>query len=70
MSTIDLRSDTVTLPTADMLRAMTSAPLGDDVLGEDPTVNRLEETCSGTRRQEPRWSEVFRSGRYRRSAAY
>ena len=42
MSVIDLRSDTVTLPTADMLRAMTSAPLGDDVFGDDPTVNRLE----------------------------
>jgi len=46
MSMIDLRSDTVTLPTADMLRAMTSAPLGDDVFGEDPTVNRLEETAA------------------------
>ncbi len=46
MSTIDLRSDTVTLPTADMLRAMTSASLGDDVFGEDPTVNRLEETAA------------------------
>lgn len=47
MSGIDLRSDTVTLPTADMLRAMTSAPLGDDVFGDDPTVNRLEETAAG-----------------------
>ena len=46
MSTIDLRSDTVTLPTEDMLRAMTSAPLGDDVFGEDPTVRRLEETAA------------------------
>ena len=46
MTTIDLRSDTVTLPTADMLRAMTSAPLGDDVFGEDPTVSRLEETAA------------------------
>jgi threonine aldolase len=46
MSTIDLRSDTVTLPTADMLRAMTSAPLGDDVFGEDPTVSQLEETAA------------------------
>ena len=47
MSGIDLRSDTVTLPTADMLRAMTSAPLGDDVFGDDPTVSRLEETAAG-----------------------
>ena len=46
MSGIDLRSDTVTLPTADMLQAMTSAPLGDDVFGDDPTVNRLEETAA------------------------
>src|ERR1700761_6127926 len=46
MSKIDLRSDTVTLPTEDMLRAMTSAPLGDDVFGEDPTVRRLEEAAA------------------------
>jgi threonine aldolase len=46
VSAIDLRSDTVTLPTAGMLRAMASAPLGDDVFGDDPTVNRLEETAA------------------------
>src|SRR4029077_7714470 len=46
MSGIDLRSDTVTLPTADMLRAMTSAPLGDDVFGDEPTVSRREETAA------------------------
>jgi threonine aldolase len=40
---IDLRSDTVTRPSAGMLAAMTSAPVGDDVYGEDPTVNALEE---------------------------
>lgn len=40
--TIDLRSDTVTRPTPAMLQAMASAPVGDDVYGEDPTVNRLE----------------------------
>jgi len=39
---IDLRSDTVTRPTAEMRRAMASAEVGDDVYGEDPTVNRLE----------------------------
>ena len=39
---VDLRSDTVTLPTAEMRRAMYEAELGDDVYGEDPTVNRLE----------------------------
>jgi threonine aldolase len=42
MTAIDLRSDTVTQPTQEMLRAMTTAPLGDDVFGDDPTVNRLE----------------------------
>jgi len=40
---IDLRSDTVTRPTEDMRRVMAEAPVGDDVFGEDPMVNRLEE---------------------------
>jgi threonine aldolase len=40
---IDLRSDTVTRPTEAMRQAMLEAPVGDDVFGEDPTVNRLEE---------------------------
>ncbi|MGH9586183.1 MAG: threonine aldolase family protein [Acidobacteriaceae bacterium] len=39
---IDLRSDTVTMPTAAMRAAMAAAEVGDDVYGEDPTVNRLE----------------------------
>lgn len=42
MREIDLRSDTVTLPTPAMREAMYRAELGDDVFGEDPTVNRLE----------------------------
>lgn len=46
MSIIDLRSDTVTLPTAGMREAMARAALGDDVYGEDPTVNRLEATLA------------------------
>jgi len=46
MREVDLRSDTVTLPTAEMLEAMRSARLGDDVYGEDPTVNRLEELAA------------------------
>ena len=40
---IDLRSDTVTRPTPEMRRAMADAEVGDDVYGEDPTVNRLQE---------------------------
>lgn len=42
MRIIDLRSDTVTKPTAAMRAAMAAAEVGDDVYGEDPTVNRLE----------------------------
>ncbi|WP_341523161.1 low-specificity L-threonine aldolase [Pseudomonas sp. G.S.17] len=42
MTVIDLRSDTVTQPTTGMLAAMAQAPLGDDVYGEDPSVNTLE----------------------------
>jgi len=43
---IDLRSDTVTLPTPAMREAMARAEVGDDVFGEDPTVNRLEEMAA------------------------
>ena len=43
---IDLRSDTVTQPTESMKAAMMAAPLGDDVLGDDPTVLALQETCA------------------------
>ncbi len=43
---INLVSDTVTRPTAGMLRAMMAAEVGDDVFGEDPTVNALEATCA------------------------
>ncbi len=42
LSPVDLRSDTVTQPTAAMKRAMVEAPLGDDVFGDDPSVQRLE----------------------------
>jgi threonine aldolase len=41
-SAVDLRSDTVTKPTPEMRRAMAEAEVGDDVFGEDPTVNRLQ----------------------------
>jgi threonine aldolase len=43
---VDLRSDTVTHPTPEMRRAMADAELGDDVFGDDPTVNRLEERAA------------------------
>lgn len=46
MRVVDLRSDTVTLPTDEMLEAIRSAELGDDVYGEDPTVNRLEKLAA------------------------
>ena len=42
MRPIDLRSDTVTRPSAEMRRAMAEAPVGDDVFGDDPTVNALQ----------------------------
>src|ERR1700760_3632687 len=41
-SAVDLRSDTVTRPTAAMRAAMAAADVGDDVYGDDPTVNRLQ----------------------------
>lgn len=46
MNYIDLRSDTITKPTPAMRQAMLNAEVGDDVFGEDPTVNRLQKKCS------------------------
>lgn len=46
MGMIDLRSDTVTQPTPEMRAAMAAAPVGDDVFGDDPTVNRLQEMAA------------------------
>ena len=46
MKIIDLRSDTITLPTEEMRQAMAAAEVGDDVFGEDPTVNRLEQMAA------------------------
>lgn len=43
MKTVDLRSDTLTRPTPAMREAMMAAEVGDDVFGEDPTINRLQE---------------------------
>lgn len=48
MRKIDLRSDTVSLPSPEMRQAMATAELGDDVYGEDPTVNRLEALAAET----------------------
>ena len=45
---IDLRSDTVTRPSPGMREAMASATVGDDVFGEDPTVNLLQEVVART----------------------
>ncbi|MFC2064726.1 low-specificity L-threonine aldolase [Chloroflexota bacterium] len=47
MKIIDLRSDTVTLPTQEMREAMMNASVGDDVYGEDPTINELQEISAG-----------------------
>ena len=46
MKIVDLRSDTVTQPTPEMREAMAQAVVGDDVYGEDPTVNKLQELAS------------------------
>jgi threonine aldolase len=46
MTVIDLRSDTVTRPSDAMRRAMAEAAVGDDVFGDDPTVNRLQEVAA------------------------
>lgn len=46
MKTIDLRSDTITLPSPEMRQAILDAKLGDDVFGEDPTVNELEKEAA------------------------
>lgn len=52
MKAIDLRSDTVTRPSAAMRKAMAEAVVGDDVYGEDPTIRRLEETAAELTGQE------------------
>src|SRR5438270_11353714 len=46
LTPIDLRSDTVTQPSPAMRRAMADAAVGDDVFGDDPTVNRLQAACA------------------------
>jgi threonine aldolase len=46
MNLVDLRSDTVTKPTPEMRQAMANAEVGDDVYGDDPTINRLQEVAA------------------------
>ncbi len=52
MKVIDLRSDTVTIPTENMYREISKAPIGDDVYGDDPTVNGLEDLAAKTLNKE------------------
>ena len=53
-SQIDLRSDTVTKPSEEMRTVIASAPVGDDVYGEDPTVNALEAVALKVNVPDPR----------------
>jgi len=46
MDVIDLRSDTLTQPTEEMRQAMANAEVGDDVYGEDPSINKLQERAA------------------------
>ena len=59
----DFRSDTVTQPTPAMLQAMTSARLGDDVFGDDPTVKQLEDEVAADQSPERQltWGEFISS---------
>ena len=52
MKWIDIRSDTVTVPGEEMRRVMANAEVGDDVYGDDPTVNRLEEMSADILKKE------------------
>ena len=74
MNLIDLRSDTVTHPTPEMRAAMARAEVGDDVFGEDPTVNRLQELAAEkvarNRGRQPRGERLdFPSGDWDRPGA-
>ena len=55
MREVDLRSDTVTHPTPEMRKAMGEAEVGDDVYGDDPTLNRLEAMAAKTPGPRPYW---------------
>jgi threonine aldolase len=60
---IDLRSDTVTQPTAAMRAAMAAAPVGDDQYGEDPSTNRLQARCAELGCPPARWPTRWRCAR-------
>jgi threonine aldolase len=67
MRIIDLRSDTVTQPTPAMRRAIADAEVGDDVFGEDPTVNRLEKmaaSCHSDRQHSFPQDQTYSPGKY------
>ena len=61
MNRIDLRSDTVTLPSPAMRKAMAEAPVGDDQYGEDPSINRLQERVAQLLGKEDRKSTRLNS---------
>lgn len=60
---MDMRSDTVTKPTDEMRAAMAAAPVGDDVYGDDPTVNRLQELAAEVRATYLAWNVASWPGR-------
>ena len=65
MEIIDLRSDTVTQPTPEMREAMAEAEVGDDVYGEDPTINYLQEITA-----EMMGKEAYRLGQWGTSSRF
>jgi threonine aldolase len=67
---IDLRSDTVTRPSLEMRAAMAAAEVGDDVYGEDPTVNLLERRAAETFGREAALFVPFWIGRWRRPRCF
>ena len=58
---IDLRSDTVTMPSKEMKEFMFKAPLGDDVYGDDPTINLLEKQAANIFGKEKAYKEHHNS---------
>ena len=67
VAVVDLRSDTVTQPTAGMRAAMAAAPLGDDVFGDDPSVNALQSALAERASRELRQGRVELLSSHRRA---